>query len=158
MTKHKIHWDNDHFFDDWSNWSKSNIKTLLRQRTFLNCKLVLQWNNFLKNNKKIIFWESGTPIILLLNKFYSKDFFVRNVSNSWMVWRNGTTSVPKSVLRYVVDKVKLFVPIWGPLFQCLCPELKFSISLSHICICIEQRSICSCDIIDLTVWVGSTLI
>ena len=25
--------------------------------------------------------------------------------------RNGTTSVPKSVLRYVVDKVKLFVPI-----------------------------------------------
>ena len=24
---------------------------------------------------------------------------------------NGTTSVPKSVLRYVVDNVKLFVPI-----------------------------------------------
>ena len=31
---------------------------------------------------------------------------------------NGTTSVLKSVLRYVVDKVKLFVPIWGLLFQC----------------------------------------
>ena len=51
LTKHKIHWDNDHFFDDWSNWSKSNIITLLRQRTFLNCKLVLQWNNFLKTIK-----------------------------------------------------------------------------------------------------------
>ena len=32
----------------WSNWSKSNILTLLRWQTFLNSKLVRQWNNFLK--------------------------------------------------------------------------------------------------------------
>ena len=31
---------------------------------------------------------------------------------------NGTTSRPKSVLRYVVDKVKLIVPNWGVLLQC----------------------------------------
>ena len=28
--------------------TKSNILTLLRRQSFLNCKLVLQWNNFLK--------------------------------------------------------------------------------------------------------------
>ena len=27
--------------------------------------------------------------------------------------------MPKSVLRYVVDKVKLFVPIWGPIMEYL---------------------------------------
>ena len=44
--------NNDHFFDDRSNWSKSNIIALLRRRTFLKCKLVLQWNNFLNKQKK----------------------------------------------------------------------------------------------------------
>ena len=38
--------------DDWSNWSKSDILSLLRWRTFLNYKLVLQWNNFLKKQNK----------------------------------------------------------------------------------------------------------
>ena len=36
---------------------------------------------------------------------------------------NGTTSVPMSVLRYVVDKVELIVPIWGVLLQCEFPEV-----------------------------------
>ena len=34
-----------------------------------------------------------------------------NTCNGLMVCMNGTTSVPKSILHYVVDKVKLFVPI-----------------------------------------------
>ena len=43
-----------------------------------------------------------------------------------------TTSVPKSVHRYVVDKVKLIVPIWGSISQCSCPELKFPIKVFHM--------------------------
>ena len=34
-----------------------------------------------------------------------------HLSNRGNVCMNGTTSAPKSVLRYVMDKVKLFVPI-----------------------------------------------
>ena len=37
----------------------------------------------------------------------------------WMFLRNRTTSMPKSVLLYVVDKVKQFVLIWGLVFQCM---------------------------------------
>ena len=36
---------------------------------------------------------------------------------------DGTTSAPMSILRYEDDKVKLFVPIWGTLLQCQCPDL-----------------------------------
>ena len=33
------------------------------------------------------------------------------ICNGWDVRINGTTSMPKSVLRYVMDKVRLFVPV-----------------------------------------------
>ena len=36
---------------------------------------------------------------------------VYNKCNGWDVWWNGTTSVPKSALRYVVDKVKLYMGV-----------------------------------------------
>ena len=56
--------------------------------------------------------------------------------------------MPKSVLRYDVDKVKLFVPIYGLLFQCLCPELKFpNKSLSH-----ELNNVFILFIIVVVVW------
>ena len=51
------------------------------------------------------------------------NFKLKN-SRTWKIWcqyecnrldfcLNGTTSMPKSVLRHVVDKVRLFVSIWG---------------------------------------------
>ena len=57
---------------------------------------------------------------------------LHNECNGWNVCLNGTTSAPKSVLCYVVDKVKLIVPIWGTLLQCQYPELKFPIKVFHM--------------------------
>ena len=53
-----------------------------------------------------------------LEIFFSHLIFMKHTCNGWNVRRNGTTSVPMSVLRYVVDKVKLFVPIPGTVLQC----------------------------------------
>ena len=47
-----------------------------------------------------------------------------NACNGWKVWLNGTASVPKSVLCYAMDKVKLFVPVWGLLSQCFMSMMK----------------------------------
>ena len=63
--------------DNWSNWSKSNILTLLRQQTFLNCKLVLQWNNFLK--KKLFTCTVQVSMISLI------VMFVLRVPDLWAV-------------------------------------------------------------------------
>ena len=52
--------------------------------------------------------------------------------NRWNVCMKGTTSAPKSALRYIVDKVKLLVAIWGTLLQCQCPELKFPIKVFYM--------------------------
>ena len=52
--------------------------------------------------------------------------------NGSNICMNGTTSGPKSILLYVLVKVKLIVPIRGTVLLCQCPELKFSIKFFHM--------------------------
>ena len=81
---------------------------------------------------QIIIWLTmarGLKICFLFNRNIIWDLAIfqkvlDDICNGWDVCVNGTTSVPKSVLRYVVDKVRLFVSIWGFLFQCKCLEIK----------------------------------
>ena len=80
-----------------------------------------------------IIWNMDKNIQILNGLVYiSLCVSLLHLRNRWNVCMNGTTSAPKSVLRYVMDKVKLFVPIWGILLQCQCPELKFPIKVFHM--------------------------
>ena len=66
--------------------------------------------------------------------------FVWYSCNGWMVWSNGTTSLPESVPRFVLDKVRL-VPViqvlaskvhlewWHPFYNIICPFFKIIHSL-----------------------------
>ena len=46
------------------------------------------------------------------------------ICNGWNVYWNGTASVPKSVLRYVVDKVKLNCSDLRPVIPKFMPRIK----------------------------------
>ena len=52
---------------------------------------------------------SGYRFLLIIIKIIIK--IITYLCNGWIGCMNGTTSAPMSVLRYVVEKVKLFVPI-----------------------------------------------
>ena len=54
-------------------------------------------------------WSTAAPTAPSAST--SKYVTVVYLCNGWDICMNGTTSAPKSVLRYVVDKVKLIVPI-----------------------------------------------
>ena len=56
-------------------------------------------------------WYIGMPFACYAADPGSIPTSRSNLSNGWNVGMNGTISAPKSVLHYVVDKVKLFVPI-----------------------------------------------
>ena len=54
------------------------------------------------------------------------------ICNGWKVWSNGTTSMPKSIPRLMLDKVRLMCSDLRCSLQFLCPKLKFPIKLFHM--------------------------
>ena len=57
--------------------------TLLRQWTFLNCKLVLQWNNFLKNKTRAKHTKIQNSVTLVLDWHFPIKIFARAVNLFW---------------------------------------------------------------------------
>ena len=60
--------------------------------------------------------------------------------NGWKVWSSSTTSVPKSIPRFVLDKVRFYVPIWGFylqffMFRMKVPNKSLSQELNSVLFC-----------------------
>ena len=55
-------------------------------------------------------WDVWLNSCLLVRFVDERDFgaqlYISNICDGWKVWSNGTTSVPKSVPRFVLDKVR----------------------------------------------------
>ena len=116
--------------DDWSNWSKSNILTLLRQRIFLNCKLALQWNNFLiKNpdffrNMKALFmkWILYSILDNFLHLQFNKWHNHRSTCNNW-VKEETICETSENINKVSVDNTARYfkyVQSWGLKFPIIC--------------------------------------
>ena len=84
-------------------------------------------------------WAFGTWISQLLTNNSSAKIliFTKTLMNKSIYEMGGMFArmgplAPMSVPRYVVDRVKLFVPIWDVLLQCEFLELKFPVKVFHM--------------------------